>query len=121
MKKMITLVFAVFTSIALPAQQDDAGNLVQVTKQGLKENKEVSYHTSPAVLQVDHDLIPISPDTHVKFRKEKGDYVVWFALQNGTAVTNTNDAQLRRASFKLSFKSKQAAKDFIRLFEQVVG
>jgi hypothetical protein len=121
MKKLITLLFITSISSGLFAQQNKFNDLVQVTKEGLKETKEVSYHISLAVLQVDHYLIPISPNTHVKFRKEKKNYSVWFSLQNGSAVTSTTDAQWRRASFELTFKSKQAARDFIRLFEDVVG
>jgi hypothetical protein len=121
MKKLITLLFMASVSLSLIAQQEDSSDLVQVTKHGLKETKEVSFHTSPAVLQVDHYLIPISQSTHIKFRKEKEKYSVWFALQNGTAVTSTNDAQWRKASFELTFKSKQAARNFIRLFEEAVG
>lgn len=121
MKKLILLLFISSVSLGLFAQENKLNELVQVTRQGLKETKEVSYHNSPAVLQVDHYLIPISPDTHVKFRKEKKNYAVWFSLQNGTAVTSTTDAQWRRASFELTFKSKRAARNFIRLFEDVVG
>lgn len=120
MKKLIALLFITSISSGIFAQQNKFNELVQVTKQGLKETKEVSYHNSPAVLQVDHYLIPISPNTHVKLRKEKKNYLVWFALQNGTAVTSTIDAQWRRASFELTFTSKQAANNFIRLFEDVV-
>ena len=118
MKIFIILLFTVSLTFGLHAQQDNSSELVKVTKHGLTETKEVSYRSSPAVLQVDHYLIPISPDTHVKFRKEKEYYSVWFALQNGTAVTSTNDALWRRASFELTFKSKQEAKNFIRLFEE---
>ncbi len=121
MKKLILLqLFISSVSFGLFAQENELNELVQVTKKGLNETKEVSYHNSPAVLQVDHYLIPISPDTHVKLKKEKKNYSVWFALQNGTAVTSTIDAQWRRASFELTFTSKQAANNFIRLFEDVV-
>ncbi len=121
MKKLITLLVTVSATFGLTAQDQISSDLVEITKQGLTENFEVSYHASPEALQVDHYLIPIAADTHVKFRKAKGSYPVWFALQNGTAITSIHDVNLRRASFELNFKSKQAAKDFIRQFEELAN
>jgi hypothetical protein len=121
MKKLIALFFTASVSFGLIAQPENSSDIVQVTKRGLKEPKEVYLHSSPIVLQVGHYLIPISPNTQIKVRKEKENYSVWFALQNGTSITSINDAQWRRASFELSFKSKPAAKNFIRLFEEAVA
>jgi hypothetical protein len=117
MKKLITLVFTVLTSSVLFAQQNNSSELVQVAKEGLIDVKEVTYHASPAALQVDQYIIPISSNTQVKLQKSKKNYSILFSLQKGTAITSTSDSQWRRASFELTFKSKQAAKDFIRLFE----
>lgn len=118
MKKLVALLLTTAVSFCLLAQQENSSDLVHVTKQGLIESQEVTYHSAPAVLQVDHYLIPISSNTQVKYRKEKGNHLVWFSLQKGTAVTSTKDEQWRRASFQLTFKSKQAALNFIRLFEE---
>jgi hypothetical protein len=118
--KGILIISLFFISIVSYAQNDDLINkLIQTTKEGISQRKEVAFDNSTYGLQVGEYIIPVSQNTLVKVEVENGKYEVEFSLQKGTAVTNTLDPSWKRASFALSFKSQQAAKDFIRFFQDV--
>jgi hypothetical protein len=120
MKRIFITLLVLTTLFSLQAQSVH-DQLVQVAKEGLKDAKEISFRESPAVLQVNEYLIPVSENTNVTVWKEEGNYVVGFALQKGTAVTSTKDPQWRRAAFQLSFVSRQAAQNFVKAFKKAVN
>jgi hypothetical protein len=118
--KGILIISLFFMSIVSYAQNDGLINkLIQTTKEGISQKKEVAFDNSTYGLQVGECIIPVSQNTLVKVEVENGKYEVEFSLQKGTAVTNTLDPSWKRSSFALSFKSQQAAKDFIRFFQDV--
>lgn len=120
MKRIFITLLVLTTLFSLQAQSVH-DQLVQVAKEGLKDAKEISFRESPAVLQVNEYLIPVSENTNVTVWKEAGNYVVGFALQKGTAVTSTKDPQWRRAAFQLPFVSRQAAQNFVKAFKKTVN
>lgn len=93
--------------------------LIQVTKNGLQQPKEVSFDNQIYCLKVGEWIIPVSKNTLTKIEVEKDQYEVEFSLQKGTEVTSSADLNWKRASFALPFKSKQAAKNFIAHFKEL--
>lgn len=120
MKRIFTTLLVLTTLFSLQAQSVH-DQLVQVAKEGVKDAKEISFRESPAVLQLNEYLIPVSENTNVTVWKEEGNYVVGFALQKGTAVTSSKDPQWRRAAFQLPFVSRQAAQNFVKAFKKAVN
>jgi 2-phospho-L-lactate transferase/gluconeogenesis factor (CofD/UPF0052 family) len=119
--KGILIIPLFFMLIVSYAQNDDPINkLIQTAKEGISQKKEVAFDNSTNGLQVGEYIIPVSQNTLVKVEVENGKYEVEFSLQKGTTVKNTLDPNWKRASFALSFKSQKAAKDFIRLFQDVI-
>jgi hypothetical protein len=119
MKKLFTITFLLVQFVCYSQSQSFVDKLIQTTKEGISQRKEVAFDNSTYGLQVGEYIIPVSQNTLVKVEVENGKYEVEFSLQKGTAVTNTLDPSWKRASFALSFKSQQAAKDFIRFFQDV--
>lgn len=120
MKRLYATLIVLIVSCGLYGQSAN-DKLIQFAKEGIKDAKEISYSASPSILHVDEYLIPVAESTNVTVGKEKGTYFVWFALQNGTAVTSTKDPQWRRASFQLTFKSKQGAQNFAKAFKKAAS
>ena len=119
--KNILFVFLVAWTISGLAQTttNPIDQLIQVTKKGLQQPKEVSFDNQIYCLKVGEWIIPVSKNTLTKIEEEKGQYEVEFSLQKGTAVKSSADPDWKRASFVLTFKSKQAAKNFIAHFKEL--
>lgn len=83
---------------------------------GLTEQHTVAFNEQTNSLQIDEWNIPVSKNTLVKLGKKS---TVEFLLQRGTAVTSSNDPQVKKAWFSLSFTSRKSAKAFINAFNQV--
>jgi hypothetical protein len=117
MKKYAVL-FLMFLSIpAFPQATGDQPALVQAATVGLAESREVRLADDGMSLVVGEFVIPVSSQTHVKPAKRKAT-VVEFSLQQGTAITNTNDPSWKRAFFSLEFKSRDEAKKFVEAFRK---
>jgi hypothetical protein len=112
MKLLISL-FLITISLTAYSQSDDISDLVKITSSGLAEKQNVSYDSETSSLVVGSWIIPVSSNTFVKI--SKGNQVE-FSLQKGTAVTSSEDSQLRKASFTLTFNSRKSAKEFINAF-----
>lgn len=120
MKKLKLFVLLFLPAIAFAQTGTDTiDKMLLAAKEGLQQPKEVTYDNQTNSLKVGDWIIPISENTHVKVEFEKGVYEVEFSMQKGTAVTNTKDVNWRRASFALPFKSKQSAKKFTSLFQEL--
>jgi hypothetical protein len=119
MKKLLTIIFSLAQFIGHGQVQSSVDKLIQTTKDGLSQKKEVTFDNSSNSLQVGEYIIPISQNTLVKVELENGKYEVEFSLQKGTTVKNALDPNWKRASFALPFKSQQAAKKFINIFEEL--
>jgi hypothetical protein len=119
MKKLLAITFLSLQFVCYGQSQSSVDNLIQTTKDGLSQKKEVAFDNSTNSLQVGEYIIPVSQNTLVKVELENGKYEVEFSLQKGTTVKNTLDPNWKRASFALPFKSQQAAKDFISLFQDI--
>jgi hypothetical protein len=119
MKKLLTIIFSLAQFFGYGQSQPSIDKLIQTTKEGISQKKEVDFDNSTNSLQVGEHLIPVSQNTLVKVELENGKYEVEFSLQKGTTIKNTLDPNWKRASFALPFKSQQAAKDFILLFQEI--
>jgi hypothetical protein len=119
MKKLLTIIFLLVQFVCYGQSPSSIDKLIQTTKDGLSQKKEVTFDNSSNSLQVGEYIIPVSQNTLVKVEAENGKYEVEFSLQKGTAVKNTLDPNWKRASFALPFKSRQAAKNFINIFEEL--
>jgi hypothetical protein len=112
------LLLLMFLSIpAFSQAPEDQTALVHATTVGLAESKPVRMTDDGKSLIVGEFVIPVSIETHVKPAKRRSAWVE-FSLQQGTAITNSNDPSWRRASFSLEFKSKEAAKKFLAAFQR---
>jgi hypothetical protein len=122
MKKLKLIILLFIPSIAFTQSGTKTlDNLIATTKEGLQQPKEIAYDHQTNSLKIGDWIIPISENTLVKVELEKDQYEVEFSLQKGTAVTSAKDANWRRASFALSFKSRQAAKKFTNLFQELTN
>ncbi|MFM9838328.1 MAG: hypothetical protein ACKVOQ_08700 [Cyclobacteriaceae bacterium] len=119
MKKILTIAFLLAQFVCYSQLQSSVDKLIQTTKAGIFQKKEITFDNSTNSLQVGEYIIPISQNTLVKVELENGKYEVEFSLQKGTTVKNTLDPNWKRASFALPFKSQQAAKNFINIFEEL--
>jgi hypothetical protein len=119
MKKLLVITFLLAQFMSYGQTQSSVDKLIQSAKDGLSQKKEVAFDNSTNSLQVGEYIIPVSQNTLVKVEVENGKYEVEFSLQKGTAVKNTLDPNWKRASFALPFKSRQAAKNFIHLFQEI--
>ncbi len=119
--KKLKLIIPLFFSLTgfVQSGTKTLDNLIATTKEGLQQVQEVAYDNQTNSLKVGDWIIPISENTHVKVELKKSVFEVEFSLQKGTAVTSAKDAKWRRASFALSFKSKQSAKKFTSLFQEL--
>jgi hypothetical protein len=119
MKKLVTITFLLTQFFGYGQSQSSVENLIQTTKEGLSQKKEVTFDNSTNSLQVGEYIIPVSQNTLVKVEVENGKYEVEFSLQKGTTVKNTLDPNWKRASFTLPFKSQHTAKNFVNIFEEL--
>jgi hypothetical protein len=117
--KSILIILLSLMQITSYAQDDLINKLIRTTKEGLQQKNEVTFDNQSTSLQVGEWIIPVSKNTLVKVEFENGHYEVEFSLQKGTAIRSTSDPNWRRASFALPFNSRQAAKDFIHLFQKI--
>jgi hypothetical protein len=116
--RMLVLLSSMLTT-SFAQHNDLIDKLIVTTKEGLYQNKEVTFDNQSATLQIGEWLIPVSKNTLVKIEFENGFYEIEFSLQKGTAIGTTADLNWKRASFALPFNSRQAAKNFIHLFEEI--
>ncbi len=118
--KSILVVLLLLLRITSYAQNDDLiGKLIVTAKEGLQQKKEVTFDNQSNSLRIGEWIIPVSKNTLVKIEFENSYYEVEFSLQKGTAIRSTADSNWRRASFALSFKSQEAAKNFAHLFQEI--
>lgn len=116
--KNLLLVFLNLLSVASLAQSTEA-ELIQVTKEGIREAKEVTFTAAGNTLQIGDLLFPVSTNTHVKLKHENSIDQVEFFLQKNTTIRSITDSSFKRAWFALPFKSQSEAKEFVRLFQKV--
>jgi hypothetical protein len=117
MKKYAVLFLMVLSIPAFSQVSEDKTALVHATTVGLAETREIRLADDGKSLIVGEFVIPVSTNTHVKTAKRRATWVE-FSLQQGTAITSTNDPSWRRASFSLEFKSREAAKKFLAAFQR---
>lgn len=120
MKYALLLTWLVIPIISFSQQSNaDIKKLIEITDNGILENKEISFDDELNSLIIGNLVIPVSKQTYVKRIKKKGHHYVEFSLQEGTAITSTANPDLRRAWLLLQFKSRAPAKDFIKQFKNV--
>jgi hypothetical protein len=120
MKKFLIILFLVLPIIG-KAQKEASSieDLIQTTKDGLAQKKEVTFNNQANTLQIGEYIIPLSKNTVVKVEFESKTFKVEFSLQKGTVIRSSVDPTWKRASFALPFKSRQAAKKFTHLFDEL--
>lgn len=119
MKAIMLVLLSSMLTTSFAQHNDLIDKLIVTTKEGLQQKKEVTFDNQSATLQIGEWLIPVSKNTLVKIEFENGFYEIEFSLQKGTVIRTTGDLNWKRASFALSFNSRQAAKNFIHLFEEI--
>lgn len=113
-------VIILFACITVTSAQTDA--TVEQLKKVYAENVswkdagDLSYDAGTKVLSVKNFRIPVSENTNIRAEKNS----VHFAMQKGTAVTDSNDPSWRRAEFILPFSNKKSAKEFTTCFNKLV-
>jgi hypothetical protein len=120
MKRFLPIVFLVLPIIGNAQKEvSPIDELIQVTKDGLSQKKEVVFNNQTNTLQIGEYLIPISKNTVAKVEFENKKYEVEFSLQKGTAIKSNIDPNWKRASLALPFRSQEIAKKFVHLFENL--
>jgi hypothetical protein len=84
-----------------------------LNEQRTGEEIEVEWLKNQHALKINNHVFPASENTHVKLGR---DNKVGFFLQKGTAITDVRDTTFRRASWQITFASKNASKQFIKYF-----
>lgn len=74
----------------------------------------LTYDTTTKVIAVKNYRIPVSDNTQLRATSK----TVEFFMQNGTAVTDVNDADWKRAAFEIPFKDKKSAIAFVNYFNR---
>jgi hypothetical protein len=120
MKRFLAIMFLVLPIIG-KAQKDASSidELIQVTKYGLSQKKEVVFNNQTNTLQIGEYLIPISKNTVAKVEFENKKYEVELFMQKGTTIKSNIDPNWKRASLALPLRSREAARKFVHLFESL--
>ena len=117
--KYLIAIFVFAPLVALSQQATHTfQELVHSTRVGILHEKTVDYNAEIGRLIIGNLAIPVSIDTHLKYKKTQGNHFVEFALQNGTAITDINDSNFKKAWLQLAFMSKKSAKKFVQIFKQ---